>query len=176
MGHYSTLRALADSFSLSAGLDPDACLPLMRKEAEVNNFKRMGMILSDGTVCTTDSVELDLAGREYFRRALAGDASLNLLKDLPLDVIKLDRAFFNFSEISESRSCIVIENIIHMARQLNIAVVSEGVETAAQARFLRGIGCDMAQGYFFARPLPIAQYLLFKQNAEGARARLSSIL
>lgn len=78
--------------------------------------------------------------------------------------------------MSESRSCIVIENIIHMARQLNIAVVSEGVETAAQVRFLRGIGCDMAQGYFFARPLPIAQYLKFKQNAEGAHARLSIIL
>lgn len=81
MGHYSTLQALADSFSLSAGLDPDACLPLMRKEAEVNNFKRMGMILSDGTVYTTDNVELDLAGREYFRRALEGDASISNLTD-----------------------------------------------------------------------------------------------
>ena len=105
-----------------------------------------------------------------------GYSSLNLLKDLPLDVIKVDRAFFNFSGMSESRSCIVIKNIIHMARELNIAVVSEGVETAAQARFLQGIGCGMAQSYFFARPLPIAQYLKFKQNAEGAHARLSSIL
>lgn len=72
MGHYSTLQALADSFSLSAGLDPDACLPLMRKEAEVNNFKRMGMILSDGTVYTTDNVELDLAGEGVFQPGLGG--------------------------------------------------------------------------------------------------------
>ncbi len=56
------------------------------------------------------------------------------------------------------KSQIVVSSIVQMAKQLDIKVVSEGVETVEQAEFLRFIGCDMAQGFLFARPMPIEEY------------------
>lgn len=87
----------------------------------------------------------------------SGYSSLNMLKDMPIDVLKLDRQFF-ITVGDAKKSQIVVSSIVQMAKQLDIKVVSEGVETVEQAEFLRFIGCDMAQGFLFARPMPIEEY------------------
>ncbi len=86
-----------------------------------------------------------------------GYSSLSLLKDLPVDVIKLDREFFR--KKLNRREKVIIANVIHMAKQLDIQVISEGIETEEHEKFLEEIGCDLAQGYRYGRPGPIGQYL-----------------
>lgn len=93
----------------------------------------------------------------------SGYSSLNMLKEIPVDVLKLDRVFFGVTAETE-RGKIVIAHIIAMAKALNMVVVAEGVEKPEQAEFLRAIGCDMAQGFLFSRPLPID---LFEAEAFG---------
>lgn len=86
-----------------------------------------------------------------------GYSSLNLLKDLDVDVIKLDKSFFtniNDADGGISTDRIVVKNIVNMVNELNMEAVSEGVETHAQAEFLRETRCSMAQGFLFDRPLP----------------------
>ena len=93
----------------------------------------------------------------------SGYSSLNMLKEIPVDVLKLDRVFFGLTAETE-RGKIVIAHIIAMAKALDMVVVAEGVEKQEQADFLRAIGCDMAQGFLFSRPLPID---LFEAEAFG---------
>lgn len=87
----------------------------------------------------------------------AGYSSLNLLKDLPLDVLKLDRNFFRHDKITRQEK-IVVTNVVRMARQLGISIVTEGVETQEQADFLMEVGCETAQGYLFAKPMPVEEF------------------
>ncbi len=82
----------------------------------------------------------------------AGVSSLNRLSTVEADILKLDKAFFSLKE-QGSRSSSVVSDVISMAKHLNMKVVAEGVETHEQALWLKGIGCDYAQGYYFARPM-----------------------
>jgi len=82
---------------------------------------------------------------------------LNILKDVPFDVLKIDREFFSETNTSLT-SVLILEKIIEMARAMGISVVCEGVETAEQVDILRDIGCDFVQGYFYGRPMPIEEF------------------
>lgn len=82
-----------------------------------------------------------------------GFSSLSLLKDLLVDTLKLDRTFF-LKECGK-REKIILMNIIQMAKQLHVNVISEGIETVQQIEFLKEIHCDIAQGYFYSRPYPM---------------------
>lgn len=82
---------------------------------------------------------------------------LNLLKDLPIQVMKLDRKFL-MQNTSTEDGLTIIRYINAMAKELNLTVVAEGVETNEQANFLSEIGCDIAQGYFFAQPMPVREF------------------
>lgn len=82
-----------------------------------------------------------------------GVSSLNILKDVPVDIIKLDRSFLTDTQFKEKLS-IVISDLVKMASDLNIKTLAEGVETKEQADFLRQINCNTAQGYYFDKPLP----------------------
>ncbi|MEG1441959.1 MAG: EAL domain-containing protein, partial [Oscillospiraceae bacterium] len=87
----------------------------------------------------------------------SGYSSLNVLKDLPVNTLKLDR--FMLSEILNSkREKIIIANIIRMAKELNMSVVAEGVETYEQAKFLRDCDCEMAQGFYYSKPVTAEQF------------------
>lgn len=79
---------------------------------------------------------------------------LNLLKDYPIERIKLDRSFLNRNSNSDE-GLTILRYLIAMAKELNLTVITEGVETMDQANFLTDIGCDIAQGYFFAKPLSV---------------------
>lgn len=97
----------------------------------------------------------------------SGYSSLNVLKDLRVDVLKLDRVFLGKS-IDTKRGKTVVANIIRMAKELATEVVAEGVETGEQVEFLRSSNCDMAQGYYFSRPIPMDDFeeLLKQQEKE----------
>ena len=87
----------------------------------------------------------------------SGYSSLNLLKDLPVDILKIDKGFLDEAEGSK-RSTIIVEQVVEMAKRMDIATVCEGVETEKQVKFLKRIGCDMAQGYLFSRPVPMDEF------------------
>ncbi len=82
----------------------------------------------------------------------SGYSSLNLLKNLKIDVLKLDIMFFRKSR-DITRDRIVISNVINMAKELRIKTIAEGVEYVETVDFLKASGCDMIQGYVFARPM-----------------------
>jgi len=84
----------------------------------------------------------------------AGYSSLNLLTKLPFDIIKLDKEFLKDFEL-DSDGKIIIPSIIDMAKKLKLEVVCEGVETKEQVDFLRDVDCDMVQGYYYSKPVPL---------------------
>lgn len=87
----------------------------------------------------------------------SGYSSLNLLKNIPLDIIKLDGEFFNEADDKE-RGETVVRNTIVLAKDLNMKIVAEGIETKEQVEFLEEQGCDLIQGFYFARPMPVADF------------------
>lgn len=87
----------------------------------------------------------------------SGYSSLNMLKDMPLDTLKVDMAFIRELEKSK-RVAIILKFIVELAEELGMAVVVEGVETQAQADYVASLGDVAIQGYFFSRPLPIPDY------------------
>lgn len=100
----------------------------------------------------------------------SGLSSLNALRILPFDILKLDKNFFR-TGATTTKEKIVISNIVNMARELKIEIISEGVETIEQADFLRSIGCEYAQGYLFSKPMSsevfIEQYLSSGHSAQA---------
>ncbi|MEG0215135.1 MAG: EAL domain-containing protein, partial [Hungatella sp.] len=87
----------------------------------------------------------------------SGYSSLSLLKDIMIDNLKIDMRFLSASE-SAGRGENIIASVIRMAKWLNIPVVAEGAETVEQVDFLRSVGCDYVQGYYYARPMQISDY------------------
>lgn len=83
----------------------------------------------------------------------SGYSSLNLLSRLPIDIIKLDRVFLKEDELQENDK-IIISCVIDMAKRLRITSLCEGVETSEQSDYLREIGCQIQQGFYFSRPIP----------------------
>ncbi|MBQ3853672.1 MAG: EAL domain-containing protein [Anaerovibrio sp.] len=82
----------------------------------------------------------------------SGYSSLNILKDLTVDVLKLDMKFIQDVETS-NRAVVIMKSVAKMAKDLGIDVVVEGVETEKQVNFLQSIGCNVVQGYYYAKPM-----------------------
>ncbi|MBP5553833.1 MAG: EAL domain-containing protein [Lachnospiraceae bacterium] len=89
----------------------------------------------------------------------SGYSSLNSLKDMPLDILKLDAEFFRGEDQGE-RGKIVVSETIKLARSLNMRTVAEGVEIKEQVDFLAEQGCDMIQGFYYAKPMPSEEYVV----------------
>ena len=88
-----------------------------------------------------------------------GYSSLNLIRELPWNVIKVDRSFIPVeNEEKEEINSIMFKYVVAMAKELGIEVIVEGVETEYQLNILKNNNCDLAQGYFFDRPLPVNEF------------------
>jgi diguanylate cyclase (GGDEF)-like protein/PAS domain S-box-containing protein len=98
-----------------------------------------------------------------------GYSSLSYLRKFPIDTLKIDRSFV--TDLGhDAQGTAIAKSIIALARTLHVSVTAEGVETGLQETILRRIGCDLAQGYLFGRPLPAAEAGLFVVG--GAEAPL----
>ena len=95
----------------------------------------------------------------------SGFSSLNLLKSLPVDILKIDKEFFaNHTLLNNDQ--IIISSIISMASQLHISVICEGVETVDQIHFLKETSCDMVQGYFYSKPVDEDMFRDFNSHTD----------
>ena len=97
----------------------------------------------------------------------SGYSSLNMLRQIPCDILKLDRGFINDTTNSE-RGKIVVQSVLSMAKNLSLKTVSEGIETVEQAQFLTDSGCDIAQGFLYAKPMPVEDFekIAFSENSQ----------
>jgi len=96
-----------------------------------------------------------------------GYSSLYYLKNFPIDVIKVDQSFVR--DITDDQSdAQIVETIILMARNLGIGVVAEGVETKEQLDLLDSFGCELVQGYYYSRPLPLEDVIEYLRTEDGA--------
>lgn len=93
----------------------------------------------------------------------AGFSALNLLKDIPANTIKIDREFLKESS-TNIRGKKIIRNIIAMCKDLKLDVVTEGIETKEQVDFITSCGCQIAQGFYYAKPLPKPEFELFAEE------------
>lgn len=87
----------------------------------------------------------------------SGFSSLNLIRNIAVDTIKIDKDFLD-NEISSEKGKIVVNHTISMAKDLQLQVVAEGVETKEHVDFLKGSECDIAQGFYFAKPMPLEKF------------------
>lgn len=98
-----------------------------------------------------------------------GQSTLSYLRQLPLSELKIDRTFVQFAHENAS-DAVLVRSTVQMAHDLGLKVVAEGVETEACLEFLRGIGCDLVQGYLISRPVPADAFeaLLADSNKQAA--------
>ena len=96
----------------------------------------------------------------------SGYSSLNMLNKMPIDVLKLDMEFMH-EEVEKPASQGILKFIMSLARWMNVSVVAEGVETEEQLERLRSIGCDCAQGYYFAKPMPVKAFERLFKHCSG---------
>ncbi len=94
-------------------------------------------------------IEMDDFGSAY--------SSFNMLKDICVDVLKIDMKFLGDTK-NEKRSHAILKSIVDLAGELHMKTIAEGVETAEQLEFLKGVGCDIYQGYYFSKPLSVADF------------------
>ncbi len=93
----------------------------------------------------------------------SGYSSLNMLRSAPVDTLKIDR-FFLDEIMSTDRGKIIVEASVRMAKQLGLSVIAEGVETKEQLDFLSSIKCDMVQGFYYSRPIPVEEFEAFMEK------------
>lgn len=94
----------------------------------------------------------------------SGYSSLNMLKDIQADVLKLDMHFLNMDEENFEKGRNIVSSVISMANQIDLPVIAEGVENLEQSEMLSALGCGFAQGFHFYRPMPIDEFELLLED------------
>lgn len=125
---------------------------------------------------TSDPVNIKDAMRQLQKRGFtilmddfgSGYSSLNVLKDLAVDILKIDMKFMEKGEYP-GRCENILASVVRMAKWLHMPVIAEGVETAEQVSFLQSIGCEFVQGYYFAKPMPPKEYEMLAFSAFNFR-------
>ncbi|MDR1754675.1 MAG: GGDEF domain-containing phosphodiesterase [Eubacterium sp.] len=97
----------------------------------------------------------------------SGSSSLNVLKELPVDALKMDRKFFIGSKGNLKRNNSLIASVIAMARGLDMEIVAEGIEDEEQIEFLRKIGCGVVQGFVYSKPLCVSDFIEYAKTYRG---------
>ena len=137
------LESILDGILLENGLEHEALKLEVTESAYVENADQLIRVV--GNLRRRGyTVEMDDFGTGY--------SSLNMLSAIPIDVLKVDRAFVQ-NLVNDQKTTRLVELIIELAKSLDLTVVAEGVETEAQLRMLRQMGCAIVQGYYFSRPL-----------------------
>lgn len=138
---YKTFTGLVERYGINPGnlkleITETAVMSDLEKQLQlISKLREAGFV-----------VEMDDFGSGY--------SSLNMLKDIQVDVLKIDMAFLGETE-DKLRAEKILKTIVELSRQLEVPVISEGVETQEQVEFLREIGCNMFQGYYFAQPMEV---------------------
>lgn len=100
----------------------------------------------------------------------SGYSSLHLLKTMPIDILKIDKSFLDIDLDMDIRNEIVIRDVVDMGKHLNLQIIVEGVETQEQSDFLEAIGCDIVQGYYYGKPMPVEEFEeVLRKNHEGGK-------
>ncbi|MBR0410755.1 MAG: EAL domain-containing protein [Eubacterium sp.] len=142
------LESTLDGILSYYGLDHDALRLEMTESAYTENADEVIRVV-EGLRRKGYEVEMDDFGTGY--------SSLNMLSSMPIDVLKMDRAFIQNIEHNE-KDVQLVALIIDIAKNLKIPVVAEGVETEEQMRRLKALGCSLVQGYYFSRPLHASDF------------------
>lgn len=150
---YEVLTGLMEKYQLSVS---DLKLEITESAFTVDLGKQLDMIeklQNAGFI-----IEMDDFGSGY--------SSLNSLKDIPVDILKMDMEFMSKSD-RYNRSADILRMVVAMAEKLNMPVIAEGVETREQADFLGEIGCNIIQGYYYAKPMPVSQFEAMVEEQHG---------
>ena len=141
---FEEIKKLTAEFSISPSqLRIEITETVMMTEAELrmktlNEFRELGYV-----------VEMDDFGSGY--------SSLNMLKDMPVDVLKIDMKFLSKSK-DDGKAQTILQNIINLSDDLGIDSLTEGVETESQYKMLNEMGCKLFQGYYFAKPMSLEEF------------------
>ena len=116
-------------------------------DVEFRDLKRVASALHDAGIYTS----VDDFGIGY--------SSLNLIREIPWNILKVDKNFLPINEDAEGdRQNIMFRHVVNMAKEIGLTCVAEGVETISQVNILRKCGCDIAQGFFYDKPLPVKEF------------------
>ena len=151
------LEHTLDTIRKENNLSRDALKLEVTESAYVENEDQLVRIV-DYLQKSGYTVEMDDFGTGY--------SSLNMLSVIPVDVLKMDRAFIQNIE-SDEKTARLVELILGIAKSMDVPVVAEGVETESQLRLLRRMGCAMVQGYYFSRPLHPSDFEAKYLQGEG---------
>lgn len=141
---YKTFTELVEKYDISAEklkleITETALMMDLDKQLELlNKLKNYGF-----------HVEIDDFGSGY--------SSLNMLKDIRADVLKIDMGFLRETK-NRDRTKIILSMVVNLAKQLQMTVITEGVESKEQVDYLTEVGCDMFQGYYFERPIAVSDF------------------
>jgi EAL domain-containing protein (putative c-di-GMP-specific phosphodiesterase class I) len=117
-------------------------------------------LVHEGVAWERSKAELKALHEDGVRIAIddfgLGFSSLGQLRHFPVDMIKVDRSFIQGME-EESKDAAIAANLVMLAHALGVLAIAEGIESDGQLASLRGLGCDLAQGFLFAKPMPAAQ-------------------
>lgn len=102
----------------------------------------------------------------------SGYSSLNMLKDIDADVLKLDMKFLDLNPENNDKGVSIITAVLDMARQLDLPAIAEGVETDEQLKLLELLGCEYAQGFYYYRPMSISDYEKLVDNKDNVADKL----
>jgi len=145
------IRSIIDA----AGVDP-SLIELEITESQLMHDPQHAIRMLGNLRAAGMSIAIDDFGTGY--------SSLAYLTRFPLAALKIDRSFVK-DVLSDQADAMIVRTIVDMAKQLGLKVVGEGVETTEQASFLRELGCEQAQGYLFAKPMPADDLVGFFSNA-----------
>ncbi|MDD2971679.1 MAG: bifunctional diguanylate cyclase/phosphodiesterase [Lachnospiraceae bacterium] len=147
-------------------LNSDGFIDILSKLLERYKLKKEMLVLElpERALTTGENQVKDhiqILSEKGFRLSIDNFGSMhspvNLLRDLPISMVKLDRRFLN-DNVKSEEGLTILRYLIAMAKELDLTVVTEGVETMEQANFLTEIGCDIAQGYFFSKPVSLRDF------------------
>ena len=151
------LENIPDGILLENGLEHDALKLEVTESAYMEDADQLIRVVKN-LRSKGYTVEMDDFGTGY--------SSLNMLSTIPIDVLKMDRAFIRNID-NDEKTIQLVEHILEIAKSMNVPVVAEGVETESQLQLLKSLGCALVQGFYFSRPLHPSDFeAKYLQNAE----------